>query len=207
VIGLEADFLAFESDYPASMFSFGLSLLNGKPSATVGGDSLGERLTVPEALTLARPGPRYLLTLLYRGASRKGYRYTPQDYRYHGRMETPVEDPGMTPHRIDGELHLSRSGHRLLRTFRDAASNRGVRLFYAMPLRWTSPEDAEASRQANASLLRDIDQIIPVIDDGTRGVSTDRSHFADSHQHLTAAGSAKRTRALAPVLAKLLSRQ
>ncbi|MCW1923520.1 hypothetical protein OKA05_13225 [Luteolibacter arcticus] len=207
VIGLEADFLAFESDYPASMFSFGLALLEGEPSATVGGESFGERLTLPETLTLSRPGPRYLMTLAYRGALGKGYRYTPQDYQYHGRMQTPVTEPGMTPHHIEGELHLSKSGEHLLRTFRNAAQQRGIRLFYAMPWRWTAPEHAEASRLANAALLRDIDRIVPVIDDGSRGVSTDRSHFSDSHQHLTAAGSQARSRLLADALAGLLSRQ
>ncbi|MEK7950819.1 hypothetical protein [Luteolibacter soli] len=204
VIGLEADFLAFESDYPASMFSFGLAVLDGKPSATVGGESLGEQLTVPQILTLARPGPRYLMTLLYRGLSGKGYRYTLQDYRYHGRMETSVEIPDMVPHNLDADLHLSRSGERLLRTFRDAASQRGIRLFYAMPWRWTSPEHAEISRRANAALLRDIDPIISVVDDGTLGVSTERSHFSDSHQHLTATGSRVRTLTLAAKMESLL---
>lgn len=204
VVGLEADFLAGESDYPAGMFSFGLALQEGRPSATVGNGSFPETLRIRDALNFARPGTRYLLTLAYRGLSGKGYRYRPSDYRYHGRLETPVEDLAMVPHDILSKQGLSASGRELLTQFRDAAALKKVRLFYAMPVRWTSVENAELSRSANEALLREIDPIIPVIDDGTRGVSTDRSHFSDSHQHLTAEGSLIRSRALAGKLAELL---
>lgn len=205
VIGLEPDLLAFESDYDASMFSFGLAALDGEPSASVGGSTFGNVLSPSEALTLARPGPRYLLTLLYRSGSGAGYRYSLADYRARGRMETQVKNPDMRSHRIDGELHLSKSGSRLLRSFSEAAHRRGVRLFYTMPWRWTEPDHATASRKANAGLLREIDLIIPVLDDGAYGVSTDRSHFSDSNQHLTAAGSIARTRALASILERRMS--
>jgi len=208
VVGLEPDFLAFESDYPASMISFGLACLDGEPSGAVGGRSFDNRLTIPETFTLSRPGPRHLLMQVYRGVSGKDYRYSPDDYHYHGRMETAVRDPEMQAYRIaEGELHLSHSGETLLRTFRQAADRRGVRLFYAMPWRWTSAEYAGSTRHASAALLRDIDPIIPVIDDGSLGVSTDRSHFSDTNQHLTASGSLARTSALAPKLAQLLSKE
>lgn len=204
VIGLEADFLAGESDYPAGMFSFGLALQEGRPSATVGNGTFPETLAMRDALNFARPGTRYLLTLAYRGLSGKGYRYQASDYRHHGRMETAVEDPAMVPHDVLSTQRLSDSGRELLTQFRDVAALKKVRLFYAMPVRWTSVENADLSRSANEALLREIDPIIPVIDDGTRGVSTERTHFSDSHQHLTAEGSLARSRALAGKLAELL---
>ena len=157
-----------------------------------------------EALNFSRPGARYLLTLVYRGLSGKGYRYKSSDYRLHGRIETSVEDPDMVPHDVLSPQGLSDSGKELLTRFRDAAARKKVRLFYAMPLRWTSAENAEVSRAANEGLLRQIDPIIPVIDDGTRGVSTERTDFSDSHQHLTAQGSLARSQALAGKLAELL---
>jgi len=204
VVGLEADFLASESDYPAGMFSFGLALQEGRPSATVGNATFPETMEIRDALNFARPGTRYLLTLAYRGLSGKGYRYQPSDYRYRGRLETAVGDPAMVPHDVLTAQALSDSGRELLTRFRDAALRKKVRLFYAMPVRWTSLENAERSRSANEALLREIEPIIPVIDDGTRGVSAERSHFSDSHQHLTAEGSLARSRALAGKLAELL---
>ncbi|MCW1885177.1 hypothetical protein OKA04_10600 [Luteolibacter flavescens] len=205
VIGLEPDFFAYESDNPAGSLAFGLAVLDGQPSATVGGDTFGNSLSLPEYMTMARPGPKYLVTLLYRSASGKGYRYTPEDYRYHGRMETPVKEEGMPPLKLEGEVRLAESGRKLLQGIKAAADKRGVRLCYTMPWRWTLPEDAAASREANAALLRDIGQIIEVVDDGTNGVATDASFFSDTPQHLTAAGSEARSRTLAPALKLLLS--
>lgn len=204
VVGLEADFLAHESAYPAGMFSFGLALRDGEPSASVGSGTFPDSLEVKDALNFSRPGARYLLTLAYRGVSGKGYRYKPADYRYHGRIETPVGNPAMLPQGVPPRRELSASGKQLLKTLRDAAAEKKVRLFYAMPVLYTSAENADAARSANAVLLDSIAPIIPVIDDGTRGVSTELSHFSDSHQHLTAEGSLERSRRLAAKLAEQL---
>ena len=205
VIGLEPDFLAFDSKYPSGSLAFGLAVLDGRPSATVGGETFNASLSLAEYLTSVRPGPKYLVTLLYRGASRKGYRYSLDDYRYHGRMETAVEQENLAPLKLDRDVRLSSSGNHLLRSFKAKANQRSVRLIYAMPWRWTLPEDVATSRKANATLLSDISEIIEVVDDGTYGVSAERSHFSDTPQHLTAAGSEARSRALAPALKSLLS--
>jgi hypothetical protein len=74
-----------------------------------------------------------------------------------------------------------------------------------MPWRWTDPEFATDWQTANLQLLSEINTIIPVLDDGTRGVGTRRDYFSDSVQHLTAAGSTARTQALAPTLKAALS--
>ena len=206
VVGLESDFLADESAYPAGMFAFGLALQEGRPAATVGNGTFPDTLALRDALNFSRPGARYLITLAYRGLSGKGYRYKASDYRHHGRIETAVTNPAMVPHDVLSKQALSSSGKLLVTQFRDAAALKKVRLFYAMPVRWTSTENAEVSRSANEALLREIDAIIPVIDDGTRGVSTARADFSDSHQHLTAQGSLARSQALAGKLAELLGR-
>lgn len=204
VVGLEADFLAEESSYPAGMLSFGMALRGGKPSACVGSGTFPGTLKLRDALNFSRPGARYLLTLAYRGVSGEGYRYKPDDYRYHGRIETAVAHSSMVPQGVPPRRELSESGRQLLTRFREAAAAKKVRLFYAMPVLYTSAEHAEAARSANAVLLDSIDPLVPVIDDGTRGVATERDHFSDSHQHLTAEGSLARSQALAGKLAELL---
>ena len=207
VLGLEADMIATELDYPASMLSLGLGVFAGKPSDAVGGETFNATLEPREALTLARPGPRYLMTLAFRSASGKGYRYTPADYRYHGRMETPEQDPQMTANDVLQPRKLSDSGRQLLLAVRDAADKKGVKLLYTMPWRLTSVENAEVSRLSNAALQDAVNPIITVIDDGTRGVATERGFFSDSPQHLTASGSAARSRAMAAKLSELLKQE
>ncbi len=205
VIGLEADFLAYEFPDLPSSFAWGIGIRDGEIAKTISGSHLTGPLRTRDVLNLSRPGARYLLTLGYRALTGKGYRYTAADMRYRGRIETQVDDPAMAPYDVLSATRLSASGRVLLEDVRQAAAARGVPLLYAMPWRYTSQENAETSRRSNAGLLADIDALVAVIDDGSRGVSTARDYFSDSMQHLSAAGSAARTRSLAPELRKHLA--
>lgn len=202
VVCLEADALAYggEAEADASPLSFSLSLLDEDPTGAAGGATFGKGLNARHLFNLPRPGARYLATLAARTVTGKDYRYNPADIRYRGRVETQASDPSISPLVEVVPRRLHPDGADLLKKLSAAAKERGVTLFYSMPLRWTLPEYGEAWRAANHNFLGEINAIIPVLDDGTRGVGTRREHFSDSVQHLTAAGSAARTRALAPTL-------
>lgn len=200
VVCLEADALTYGAEADAGTLSFSLSLLDEDPTGAAGGTTFGKGLDVRHVLNLPRPGASYLATLAARSLIGKDYRYTHADIRYHGRIETQISDPTISPLAEVGPRHLHSEGADLLKKLSAAAKERDVKLFYSMPLRWTLPEYGEAWRTANHSFLEEINAIIPVLDDGTRGVGTRREHFSDSVQHLTAAGSAARTQALAPTL-------
>jgi hypothetical protein len=205
VVCLEADLLAYGGELDPTPLAFSLSLLDHDPIGAAGGSTFGKGLAPRDLLNLPRPGSRYLATLAARIVTGKDYRYTPADIRYRGRIETPVSNPTIAPLREAGTRHLHPDGAALLKQLAAAAKQRGVTLFYSMPWRWTHPEFSDAWRSANLPLLTEINAIIPVLDDATRGVGTHRDHFSDSVQHLTSTGSTARTTALAGALRAMLN--
>lgn len=205
VICLEVDVLTEPGELGASTLSFALASREGDPLAASGAGTLDESLTVSELLSLPRPGPRFLATLAARSATGKYYRYTEADIRYRGRIETQTIDPSIVALDQPVERRLGDESAMLLRQLAGLGAAKGIRLFYSMPWRFTTPGSAEAWRAANRRFLDSVDTVVPVIADDTWGVGTERSHFSDSHQHLSAAGSRVRTTALAAALAPALA--
>jgi len=200
VVALEPDALTYASNSPAGTLSYGLAALDGSPSATVGGSSFGNHLSLREYLNLSRPGPGYMATWFSKLAVGKGYRYAEKDIRYHGRIETPVSDPTLDLASAKKVDSVHDDGRLLLETFRDAARKKQVRLVYTMPWLLTAEAVADTNRKANTAILGSIAKTIPSIDDGYQGVATERRYFSDSGLHLTAEGSRLRTNALADAL-------
>jgi hypothetical protein len=207
VVCLEPDLLTFPGDFKPGTFSFGLATLNGDPSAAVGGTSFDRELTLRDCLNLSRPGPSHLATLIGKTAAGKGlYRYTRDDLRYRGRVETSVREPGLPRSGTKTADQLLPAARDLLTTFRQAADRKGVHLAYSMPWMLTAESAAAANRAANRRILDAIDPILPVLDDGWLGVSTDPAHFSDSGLHLTAEGSRLRSAGLSKALDLWLKR-
>lgn len=207
IVGLEPDFFSDHFAYPPGTLAFAMAVCEGNPSSAVGGEAFDARLGFNQLLNLPRPGIRYLLTLAYWMTTGKGYRYHIEDYRYHGRLETPTQNPALKPQDVLHPRKPSIYGLRLLRQIRDAADQRGVHVAYAMPWQYTSPQNAGLSRDSNRALLEQIGTIMPVIENGESGVSTDREHFSDSHLHLSATGSQLRSQALAKSLRQWLAQK
>ena len=198
VVCLEPDLLTFPEKFNPSTLSFGLATLAGEPSAAVGGTSFDRNLTLRDCLNLSRPGPTHLATLIAKTASGKeSYRYVSEDLRYRGRIETPDRDPDLPRIGRKSADQLLPAARELLATFREAAANKGVRLAYSMPWVLTAPDAAETNRATNRRILDAVDPVLPVLDDGQLGVSTDPAHFSDSGLHLSAEGSRLRSAALA----------
>lgn len=201
VICLEPDLLTYPETFKPSTLSFALASLSGDPSSAVGGSTFAESLSLRDYLNLSRPGPSHLSTLLAKSAAGKDlYRYTDNDLRYRGRIETSVLEPDLPRNGPKPADHILPAARDLLITFRDAAERKGVHLAYAMPWMLTTESAAVANRANNRRILDTIDPILPVLDDGWLGVSTDPTHFSDSGLHLTAEGSRLRSTALAQAL-------
>jgi len=201
VVCLESDMLTHPDPFEASVISFGLACLAGDPSAAAGGSSFDSRLNVRDFINLARPGPFHMATLMGKLAAGKNlYRYQAGDFRHHGRIETSITGLQLPKAGRKSAEQLLPAARELLSTFREAASRKGVRLAYSMPWVLTDESAATANHGVNRSILASIDPILPTLDDGYLGLSTDPGHFSDSIQHLSAQGSRLRSIGLAKVL-------
>jgi len=200
IVCIEPDTLTCGAGSPSTPLAFALGVLDGKPSDAAGGGTFSGKLSFRDYLNLSRPGSRYIATWLIKFFVRKGYRYTPQDIRYHGRLETTVSDPGMQASGPNPATRLSVDGRELLKSFKVAADARGVRVAYSMPWVYTAEGSVTVNRANKGQLMGDIGSIMPAIDDGFTGVVSEAAYFADSGLHLTAKGSAVRSQALARAL-------
>lgn len=200
IICLEPDLLTHPEDFAPSQFGFAMAVSTGQPSAAAGGSSFGESLGLREYLNLSRPGPSFIANSLGKSFTGKGYRYQQSDVRYHGRIETPVSDPSLPRAQAKGVTSLLPDARELLQMFQVTAATKGVRLAYSMPWLLTAEDAAPGNRAANLKILESINSILPAIDDGHQGVATDPALFSDSGLHLSAAGSALRSKSLAEAL-------
>lgn len=202
VICLEPDTLTGADQYPSTTLSFALATLDGEPSTAAGGDTFSGKITLKDYLNLSRPGPRYLTTWIVKSTTGSGYRYTNEDIRYHGRLETPISDPKLQAGGPNPAAHLTLGGRDLLQTFQNAAEAKGVLLAYSMPWQYTAEASVAPNRKAKRILMDEIRTIMPVIDDGFSGAHDQADHFADTALHLSHKGSQIRSQVLADALAK-----
>ena len=208
VICLEPDLLTDTTpDGSPSKFGFAMCAAGGHPAEAAGGETYGKTPTLRDYLNLTRPGPSYLATLAAKFLTRKGYRYTPADLRYHGRIETQVHNDHMEPRGAGTATRLSPQGRELLEPVSQAAARRGVQVIYAMPWHYTAQDSVAESRAVKRQVMADIRAIMPAIDDGYAGAASDASWFSDTPQHLTAAGSSIRSKALGQALKSWLAQR
>lgn len=201
VFCIEPDILATTAPEPSpSKFSFAMAAVSGRVTDAAGGATFDATPSLPEYLSLSRPGAGYLATFMAKSATGKGYRYNIADIRYRGRIETPIRKA--KPAAARGSSRLSPYGRNLLTRANSAARARGVILLYAMPWHFTATSGVDSSRLAQARLNQDIQKIIPTVDDGFAGVADNPAWFSDSPQHLTAEGSKLRSQVLAAALHK-----
>lgn len=200
VIALEPDALTYQSDFEPTSLTLGLAIKDGDPSGTVGGHSFDESLTFRDWLNLTRPGPGYIANYLGKAVTGKGYRYRSDDIRYHGRIETQFSDPNLPYAGKKSVTEICASGRALLKKYKDSALQKNVSLFYSIPWSLNNSEAANHNREANHKIQESIMPIIPVVDDGYQGVSTDSKLFSDSGLHLSAKGSSQRSIALGEAL-------
>lgn len=151
------------------------------------------------ALLALRPGGYHVFTLLGKIASGQPlYRYAPSDFNVSGWQSVSVKrDISGPPER---GARLSREAVGLLTELKTWCTAHGVRVAYALPWGYCPSDQADAFRAANADYLRQVAEILPVLQDKTLGVNTDREAYADTYWHLTPPAAAQRTDAFAEQL-------
>jgi hypothetical protein len=201
VVCLEPDLLTYSAkERSPSTFSFAMAASAGHPSEAGGGVTFDQSISIRDYLNLSRPGPRFLATLGVKMLAGKGYRYTPADIRYRGRLETLMRYPTLAPSGPAHATRLSCPGATFLQTFRRAAVNRNVRVFYSMPWQYTGENDLAENRRCKRELLKDIETIMPVLHDDFAGSISDAGYFSDTAMHLGATGSQVRSTTVAAAL-------
>ncbi len=202
IVALEPDSLGGDGDAGSpSPLSVSLSLAMGDP-ASAGGGEFGRHVGAFEHLNLTRPGAKFLATFTGRMVLRKPYRYSMDDWRYRGRLETGVRDAELEPITGDYPERLGSGGVRLLELVVEHASKKGVHVAYSMPWQFTSEAALQRRRMCARMLLEDIERLVPVLEDGFLGCNPDPTVYSDTNLHLNSTGSVRRSRAIAPVVAK-----
>ncbi|MBC7979672.1 MAG: hypothetical protein H7Y36_03810 [Armatimonadetes bacterium] len=205
IVGTEPDLLTFPDQVAGpSKLAFALEACRGNFTESAGGTTFGESVTIPQYLTLTRPGPDYLITLAGRYLTGKGYRYKEADIKYRGLIQTPVRNKSIMPGGSHEVTALHPEGRELLETFAAAAKQKGVRLAYSMPWSYTATEHLTHNRANRRKILAEIHTIIPVLEDGYSGAMDNIDNFADGARHLSDKGSATRSKALVAALKSLL---
>jgi hypothetical protein len=196
-----ADILTYpDQEFSPAKISFALEARHGLPIESTGGCTFRNSLTIPQYCMLSRPGVDYLIVLVGRMASGKGYRYKLPDIRYRGLIQTPIQDPSLKPAGPRTLVTLSPGGRQLLETLVAAAQQKGVHVVYSIPLTYTATSDLAISRDKNRKFLAEVEKIMPVIEDGYSGAIDNIENFADGHRHLSDKGSRIRSEALAKTL-------
>lgn len=205
VVCLEPDFLAYpDQEGSPSKLGLALALKQGEVHGAAGWDTFDTRVTPGQFLSLTRPGGRYLMTLAGRTLTGKGYRYMVDGIDYHGLIRTDLVNPNPEWPGIPTSTQLDPVARQFLKAFIATATDRGVQVVYSMPWQLNHPDHAGASRAAKQALLLEISDLMPVIDDGYAGVSSNQDHFSDSLLHLSRTGVQLRTAALGQALMPLL---
>ncbi len=205
ILALEPELLTSEEAGIVSQVGVALAADLGRPELAAGAPVFPDILSWREQVTFLRPGVQYFaVTGAKKLSGRSAYRYTADDYRPGGRMETAAEDRVTAEPLLPAQVKLSEPGKRFLQNAAAWTRERGIRLFYAMPWKLTVREAVAPNRANHAVLLDEISGIIPVIRDAHLGSEEDTSFFSDTYYHLTAKAAALRSRELAEALRPVL---
>lgn len=198
VLALEPDMICFpDTNEVPSRLGYGLEASLGNPF-TAAMDAAGGSLEGTSGwLSVFRPGARYFMVFAGRTLGGKGYRYKKADFRYRGRMETPIKLEEYEPGTLKTARSLDTAGRDYLKRASELAARKGVHISYSMPWRLTLPEALVRNREANRDILTEVSTILPTLPDVMYGSIDNPSLFSDSEWHLDAAGSSMRSTILA----------
>lgn len=154
--------------------------------------------------TKYQPGGYHVVTMLGKLLLNQPlYRYAIEDSRPGGLQVTSERRPFTLSMKLSANLQqvtLSSSGRELLKSIRDEAARRGLKVAYMLPWAYLPENIADQGRAANEALLRQISEFMPVLRESNLGVHSAAQDFADSGQHLTAEAAAERSRTFSKTL-------
>jgi hypothetical protein len=149
---------------------------------------------MPRATSLLelRPGSGLALTLIGKLLSgRDLYRYGVADVHPSGWVVTNVRVPLAGP--PGHGPRLSDDMARFLPTLKSWCAQRGIRVAYSLPWAYCPAGKLDEFKQANATILRRIAEMMPVLKEPLLGADSNAQHFADTAWHLNEGGSRLRT--------------
>jgi hypothetical protein len=205
VVCLEPDMLAYpDQEWSPSKLGLALALHHETFVDAAGGDTFGYDVSVPQFLSLTRPGAGYLITLTGRQLTGRGYRYKLEDIRAGGYVVTPIREMSLKPVGEANSGSLDPVAREWLKTLAGAARERTVHLAYAMPWHLTRAEAVKHNRIKKHGILEEIQVFMPVIEDGFTGVVSDPALFSDSLFHLTEGAAIQRSQLVGRSLSRLI---
>lgn len=197
VLALEPHFITEEGRSRPTQLGLAMSLEAGDSAGAAGGESFGRTVSWREQANLLRPGARYFGTWSAKLATGKlGYRYTMDDLRPGGRLETPVRTASLFSAALPARV-LTEEGKDMLRRVAEVARRKNVAVVYSLPWAYTDPQFLEQNRAMNRNLMQEVATLMPVLDDPAFGTCAEKGFYADSEYHLTAEGSHARSLAVA----------
>jgi len=190
IVGLETDLLSGPVRIESLGAQFGFSI--GKPSLLRD----PHRVDWPSVLLDLRPGGYHTFTLIAKVALRRPlYPYFVSELHPSGWHE--VGERIIVKSVKTAPTKLSKEGRAWLIGLHDWCDRRNVRVAYALPWGYCSPENLARFQGCNLQFLRDVAATMPVLKDPHLGADTNREHFANTPFHPTAEGAALRTDELA----------
>ena len=206
VLALEPHFLTEKNRNKPTALGMSMKLAQGECPLIPGAILPENGWNFFDALKTLRPGPRYSVTWIaksLRGDLR--YRYDIDCYRRGGWLESFDIHTDLNPTSSVQGKSLSPEGRRLLKTVRQMAELKGIRVFYSLPWIFTEAAIADTARIQHARLLSEIAEIVPIIADPNLGVQTDISQFTDSVYHLNTVGAKSRSETVGVNLSSMIS--
>jgi hypothetical protein len=193
---LELDPVLLAAPFSSADVAAQLGFSLGQPSLIHATRITGEPVHWAEDLLSLRPGAYHCFTLLGKIALRKPlYRYQRQDVRPSGWQQTKERTEIIDE--APPDVGLSADARRLLQATKTWGETNRVQVVYSLVWRYATPEHHRRFQRLNLGIVREVAEIIPVLKDPVLGAYTVREHFADVGAHLTEAGAAARSDALA----------
>jgi hypothetical protein len=190
VVALEPDLLAGPLRIESLGAQFGLSI--GEPSLLRDPN----RVDWLSALLDLRPGGYHTFTLVTKVVLRRPlYPYFAAELHPSGWHEVGARRAVKSVK--EAPTKLSKEGRSWLVALHDWCDQRNVRVAYALPWGYSSPEDLKRFQGCNLRFLYEVAATMPVLKDPNLGADTNLEHFADTPFHPTAQGAALRTDELA----------
>jgi hypothetical protein len=189
VVALEPDLLAGPLRIESLGAQFGLSI--GEPSLLRD----PHRVDWLSALLDLRPGGYHTFTLVTKVLLRRPlFSYFTSEIHPSGWHEVGSR---RTVKSLKEAPKLSKEGRSWLVGLREWCDQRKVRVAYALPWGYCSPQDLKRFQGSNLRFLYEVAATMPVLKDPQLGTDTNLEHFADTPFHPTAQGAALRTDELA----------
>ncbi len=193
IVALEPDLLAGPIELEPLGVQFALAV--GRPGWLRGAHGVNW----PSALLDLRPGGQHTFALLGKILLRQPlYRYAISELQPGGWHRVAARRDLGTP--AVPAMPLSSQGRALLQSIRDECQRRQVRVACVVPWQFCLPENERALRHATLGFLRQVADVLPVLQEPSMGTHAVRDHFADTVFHLRPEIAAQRTDEFAEAL-------